>query len=256
MSEQNLCTRPPLPWLGVKGSLSEGLIRPEWMIPLLLILALLPLATLPRRWRRIGMGLASLPLAIYLFLLTPWGTLGLETGLTAGVPPDLGERAEAIVVLGRGAIVGRWQVETAAELWQQGRAPVIWGSGAIDGPWMEEQLQEQGIPEHAVSSEGCSQTTYENARCAAMRLQPQGIDRIILVTDGPHMLRSWLTFRSFGFTVIPHIVPVADRPQLSRFPLELVREYGGLASYGILGRFAPQSEPDPSLCHVGDPDPI
>ncbi len=45
-------------------------------------LAVFPLVVLPRRWRWWGMGIASVPLLIYLALLTPWGAAGLEAGLT------------------------------------------------------------------------------------------------------------------------------------------------------------------------------
>jgi hypothetical protein len=54
------------------------------------------------------------------------------------------------------------------------------------------------------------------------------------------MLRSFLTFRSFGFDVVP--VPSSglrylDRTDRTRMVL---REYLGLVSYGLLGRFSAQ----------------
>ncbi len=248
MPEINLCERPSLPWLEVKGSASQVLMSPGWVIPILAVLALLPLWILRRRWRWIGTGSALVPLVIYLVLPLPWVAVGLEAGLIHWVPQDNGQRAEAIVILGRGSWIGYWQVETALDLWRQQRAPLIWASGTVDGPRIERQLEARGLPEAAVLSEGCSQTTYENARCTAMGLQSQGIDQIILVTDGSHMLRSWLTFRAFGFTVIPHFASVPQQPRGYEFPLDELREYLGLASYWALGRFQDQVETDPSLC--------
>ena len=248
MVEVNLCERLPLPWLGVKGSASQILMSPEWVVPIWVILALLPLGFLRRRWRWLGSGIVLVPLLIYLVLPIPWVAAGLAAGLTHWVPEDRGQRAEAIVVLGRGARIGSWQVETVLDLWQQQRAPLIWASGRVDGPRIERQLQAKGLPDAAVMSEGCSQTTHENARCTATGLQSQDIDEIILVTDGPHMLRSWLTFRALGFTVIPHFALVPQQLRGYEFPLDEVREYLGLASYWALGRFQDHVETDPALC--------
>ncbi|XHX80074.1 MAG: YdcF family protein [Stenomitos frigidus ULC029] len=84
----------------------------------------------------------------------------------------------------------------------------------------------------------CSLTTEENAQFTADLLLPQNVKRILLVTDSPHMLRSQLTFKSLGFEVIAY--PNAVPPDLGyRERLNIVaREYGGILSYILKGRFS------------------
>ncbi len=71
-------------------------------------------------------------------------------------------------------------------------------------------------------------------------LQPQGIKKIILVTDPPHMLRSLLTFRNVGFEVIPHKSKVPHLTQ-TRKAMMMFYEYMGLVKYGLKGEFVPQN---------------
>jgi uncharacterized SAM-binding protein YcdF (DUF218 family) len=96
----------------------------------------------------------------------------------------------------------------AAELWKAKRAPVIFISGMGDTPRMLPLLEAKGIPKRALDGESCSMTTPENAIFSAAILQAQGIKRILLVSDGPHMWRSLLEFRDEGFTVIPRTSPM------------------------------------------------
>lgn len=239
MLDPALCERAPLPWLDIKGTASHWLTTPGIMIPILLCVALLPTVFLSRRWRWIGSGIALLPLVVYVTLPLPPVYDWLESGLTRWIPVDQGRTADAIVLLGRGPDVGQWQVEVAAELWRQHRAPLIFASGSGDSPRLQRELKQTGVPKTAIQGEDCSQTTHENAQFTAQLLNPQGVRRIILVTDRPHMLRSWLTFKAVGFSVTPHFAPGPRRPEDYRFPLELVREYVGLVNYWLLGRFSP-----------------
>jgi uncharacterized SAM-binding protein YcdF (DUF218 family) len=56
---------------------------------------------------------------------------------------------------------------------------------------------------------GPARTTHEEALAAGAKLEPRGIRRIILVTDGASMARSAGVFQKAGFTVIPSYgVPV------------------------------------------------
>jgi hypothetical protein len=68
-------------------------------------------------------------------------------------------------------------------------------------------------------------------------LSSQNLNRIILITDQPHMLRAWLTFRRFGFDVIPHMEPIQDWVAHHERSFLAIREYLGLLSYKLLGRF-------------------
>ncbi len=188
----------------------------DWLkIPLVVVLLLLAFFGLrwmiqhPRWKRRLSSSRGILLLtgftATLLILLAV-----ADKGLVLFVPGDSGAAAEAIVVLGRGTELGKPRIDVAAELWKAKRAPLIFVSGISDTPRMLPLLEERGIPKRSLDGENCSLTTAENALFTAAVLQPQGIRRILLVTDGLHMWRSLLDFRDRGFTVIPHISPLPN----------------------------------------------
>ncbi|WAL58472.1 YdcF family protein [Thermocoleostomius sinensis] len=209
---------------------------------LLILLALLWVVWLlmPRRWGRFWqLPLVGLAGAAILLTFTKVD-LGLW-GLTAFVPPDSGEPAEAIVVLGRGEAFRDSRVAAVKTLWQSDRAPRIFASGMSDAQSMIQALEADGIPSESLFGEECSQSTEENAVFTHAILRPQGIRSVILVTDPPHLLRSFLLFRSFRFHVIPHAspMPIFSSPQIQD-RLEL-REYLGLLKYAVTGQFFPRS---------------
>ncbi len=233
MLDPGLCEREPIPWLSVKSDLSQWLQTPVQVIPMLALFILLPLLLLKGKARKRLTLLNSLPLVIYVLALLPPVVSLAEWGLTTWLPQDSGKPADAIVLLGRGRQLNPSRVQDSFELWQADRAPLIFASGFGDAPIMADQLLQRGVPALSVQSEACSQTTEENAQFTAAILHPQGVERIILITDPVHMTRSWLTFRSLGFEVIPY---VSTRPP-AESTLSIYREYLGLASYGLLGRF-------------------
>jgi len=61
------------------------------------------------------------------------------------------------------------------------------------------------------------------------------------------MLRSLLTFRSLGFDVIPHANPLPPTLDGKKTGSLVFREYVGLISYGLWGRFLPR---EPSASYV------
>jgi uncharacterized SAM-binding protein YcdF (DUF218 family) len=196
--------------------------------------------TAPRRWKR-QMSLLLIGIAAVLVAVSP---LGLELGiwgLTIAVPPDSGEKVDAIVVLGRGDAMRDQRVATVQELWQRNRAPQIFASGMLDARPIVRELQAIGIPKQRLDGEECSQSTEENAQFTQAILHPQGVQTILLVTDAPHMLRSVLTFRSFGFRTIPHPSPLPTHLLLQEELRILLREYLGLAQYALTGQFNPHS---------------
>ncbi len=209
--------------------------------PILILSALLGLTGLPWisrwRWRKWVSGVGALLLVVYLAAISP-GAIALGTRLlTSSLPPDTGKPADAIVILGRGANLRPQRVNVAADLWQDQRAPLIFASGRGDAEEIAAMLEATGIPASAILGEPCSSTTEENAQFTAGLLPPQTFQRIILVTDPPHMLRSLLTFRSLGYEVIPHPNPLPRQIQLSQKGFLVFREYLGLVSYGAKGRF-------------------
>ncbi|MGF1535028.1 MAG: YdcF family protein [Elainellaceae cyanobacterium] len=207
---------------------------------MLLTLAGLPwLIKLP--FKRLVSGLCFSLLALYFFaaspLTIPLGMRGL-TALTSASTGDI--QADAIVVLGRGRQLQNARINAAYALWENGAAPRIFVSGRGDAPELIQKLRAKGVPEGAVDGEPCSSTTEENTQYTANILQPQGVTRIVLVTDQAHMPRSLLTFRSLGFDAVPYATPLPKTLSQAQTKFLIAREYLGLASYGALGRFSPR----------------
>jgi uncharacterized SAM-binding protein YcdF (DUF218 family) len=197
-----------------------------------------------KRWRR---WLSSPRIIFLLFGIT--ATLAIvfavaARGLVIFLPTDSGAAAEAIVVLGRSEEFRRQRVDVARELWQARRAPMIFTSGRGDAASMIEQLKAKGISNQVLDGENCSLTTWQNAVFTAAVLHPQGIRRILLVTDELHMLRSLLVFRANSFTVIPHTTPLPPNFGFKATAFLTFREYMGLVGYGLQGRFHPQRSPE------------
>ncbi len=229
-------------WANLTWWLFGILTNSAWVLPILTALTLLPwLLKLP--WKRRISGFGCVCLLLYSLVCSPLGVQWGSRILVGLLPSDRGQRADAIVVLGRGPELRSERIWEAATLWQQQRAPLVFVSGWGDAQPMQQLLVKRGVQPEAIAGEPCSRTTEENAQFTAALLQPQGIRQILLVTDSPHMLRSWLTFRSFGFAVIPHSNPLPPQLQHRKQAFLLVREYVGLASYGILGRFSPRLAP-------------
>jgi uncharacterized SAM-binding protein YcdF (DUF218 family) len=183
-----------------------------------------------RRWKRrviLPVGIIGLT---YLLLTSPIALALAIQGLTFSLPPDTGAQTDAIVILGRGESLRSRRVEVASELWLAKRAPTIFVSGMLDAEEAIAQLQEHGIPKLQLSGERCSQTTEENAQFTAALLHPQGMQKILLVTDAPHMQRSQILFQSFGFKVIAHPIALPVQWSTRKLTSVVLREY--LASIG------------------------
>lgn len=226
-------------WAGLSWKIASWLS--QWLtkpFPVILVFAaLFWLARfIPRRPRRPLRILLSGLLCVYLLVICPPAVNLAAKGLSSQIPPYRGESADAVVILGRGNELNPSRVALAAELWQDHRAPLVFASGTIDAPKMVKMLHQKGIPDQATEGEDCSRTTYENAEYTAQILKPEGIKRILLVTDAPHMLRSLLTFQGFGFTVIP--IPSSSLKELkpAMRTTMVLREYAGLLGYGLMGR--------------------
>jgi uncharacterized SAM-binding protein YcdF (DUF218 family) len=245
-------------WTRLSWLLFNWLTHPWWVVVPLLVVVVLPFLTdLPRQpgqvsrliatsflghslnWRGwISRG-AAIALLAYLILISPTLSSLAVAGLTRFVPADSGAKADAIVVLSRGKQRGE-RYEIAAQLWQDQRAPHIFVTAYGNVMNMKQLLQQQQLPIEILSGTDCAMTTYDEATSTAAILGPQGVESIILITDPPHMWRSLLTFRGFGFTVTPYMAPLPDQLSSAERSLLALREYPGLLSYAILGRFSPQ----------------
>lgn len=244
MLDPALCARPTSQWLVLKSMISTWLMTPKLVVLPLAVLIGLPWIIPRLRWKRQLSAFGTFLLLIYFTATFPLTIALANKGLVAFLPADRGVSVDAIVVLGRGDKFRKSRVEAAAELWKAHRAPLIFASGAGDGSQILQLLRAKGIPQQALDDENCSRTTEENALFTATVLQPQGVKQILLVTDPPHMLRSLLTFRSLGFTVIPHTSPLPPNLAPGKKAMMVFYEYMGLVSYGLRGHFLTQSLPE------------
>jgi uncharacterized SAM-binding protein YcdF (DUF218 family) len=190
----------------------------------------------PRRWRHRVISPLAIMVLVYVLMTS---SIVIELAFKAMVlplPRDSGDSATMIVVLGRGEPFRKQRVEQAAQLWQSQRAPKIFASGMMDASSIIDDLKNRGIPAQNLNGETCSQTTEENALFTAAILSPQTYRKIFLVTDPPHLLRSFLVFQSLGYSPIP---------VMSAFPAEfnsnekvsaIVREVAGLIVYAFAGK--------------------
>lgn len=186
--------------------------------------------------KRIRRWIAGLSLSL-IALLISLPIIG-SRGLPSFVPGDSGQPADAIVVFGRGVDLRESRQAVALELLEAGRAPLIFVSGKSDAPAIVEALEaEAGLDKRQLDGEACSRTTTENGKYTAQVLMAQGVKRVILVTDPPHMLRSSLILRSVGFEVDHCFSPFP--PSFGRYRKQIfaAREAISFATYGLSGRF-------------------
>jgi uncharacterized SAM-binding protein YcdF (DUF218 family) len=103
--------------------------------------------------------------------------------------------ADVIVVLGGGSLErpGR-----AAELFKAGEAPKILVSGMGDDMANAQILETNGVPAAAISLEGRSRTTRENAKFSIPLLHALGAHRVIIVTSWYHSRRALHCFEHYA----------------------------------------------------------
>lgn len=212
------------------------------------VLILVALFTGGRRYRRrlvtTGLGL----LGAYWLMISPLFSVPATALLTQFVPADTGQSADAIVVLARPREAEGDRYDIATTMLSAGRAPQLLVMGGQKATQMWEHLQQGQHPVDSLTGVLCVRTTKHEAEAATAFLASQGIQRIILITDKPHMLRSFLLFQGYGFEVIPHMASWADWVPHHERSFLAIREYLGLVSYALLGRFRqPSPEQFPEL---------
>lgn len=180
-----------------------------------------------------------------------WLDLSMR-GILSLLPGDDGKPVDAIVILGRGEGNRAERALAAAELWHEGRSPLIFASGMTDAPILIDAVQQMGATAEQVSGERCSQSTRENALFVETLLDATTRPRILLITDKPHMMRSFLLFQGFGFEVMPHPVALeADSPWSPQRLKVLAREHGALLGYGLSSQYRAGSDNVQQAAKVG-----
>ena len=216
-------------------------------LTLLVIIVVLFLAS-GARYRRRTVTASLSVLAAYWFMISPLFSMPATYLLGRFVPPDTGASAEAIVVLARDSTAQGDRYNTALDMVAQARAPKLLIMGASYGSKVLLALEKRRLSADGLLSARCVRTTKDEAYAAGAILGSQDVNSIILITDQPHMLRAWLTFKSLGFSVTPHIEPIPDWVASPERSSLAIREYLGLISYAALGRF--ESRPASELPEV------
>jgi len=143
-----------------------------------------------------------------------------EPALSLATPPD----AQAIVILGGGS--ARPQApEYGGEPASDGRLLERLAYGAFLARRLHLPVAITGTLNEAVAMratlardydvavryfEASSRDTFENAALTARLLRPDGITRVVLVTDATHEWRAAQEFTAAGFTVVPAPVGLDD----------------------------------------------
>lgn len=194
---------------------------------------------LSRKRRRLGILLSGSALFALIVLSTQAGALLLVAPLenrTSPLPSTRSTGAQAIVVLGGGrlanapeydgnnvpSLITLARLRYAAKLHRETGLPLLVTGGAPDGlaepeaAGMARILREDfSVPVQWI--EGESNNTAENAALTAKMLKREGIQRVLLVTDGLHMPRSKEVFEKYGLEIIPAPTLLFSRQRLTFF---------------------------------------
>ncbi|MGF1512407.1 MAG: YdcF family protein [Elainellaceae cyanobacterium] len=226
-------------WRTFNWGLFNWVDSPELFIPVVLVFLALTLISRKSGSTKLS-GVLLFILIFYLFLSTHVAATLLTKPLTYFVPKSHLHKVDEVVVLSRDRKLGFSRYNLAVHLWQENLASKVFVTGYKQIIYTIDFLKEKNIPLAILGGSGCSRTTYEEAISTAFLLKLEGENSIILMTDELHMLRASLTFSSLGFEVLPYTAPIpATFSSLDR-SLMAVREYFGLASYALLGRFSYQ----------------
>jgi uncharacterized SAM-binding protein YcdF (DUF218 family) len=135
---------------------------------------------------------------------------------------DEARPAGAIVILGaaeyngRPSVVYQARLDHAFDLEERGLAPLVittGGSGGdqrfTEGGVGRDYLIQKGVATPKVIAETRSDTTFESVRAAAALLKARRKTTCIAVSDGFHLYRIKILFRSFGITAYASPAPAS-----------------------------------------------
>lgn len=192
-------------------------------------------------FRRFVVLTAWLLLAVMLYLLVNFALVWRTSSR------DLARPAEAILVLGAAQYQGRpsrvfqARLDHAVNLYNQGLAPVIVVTGGKQsGDALSESnaaynyLRQQGIAETALRQEVDGTTSYESVAASARILEREGIDDVILVSDGWHLERSAAIAHDVGLHPLPSPTPTSPYSQVGALR-QMLRETAGVALGRLIG---------------------
>jgi uncharacterized SAM-binding protein YcdF (DUF218 family) len=157
---------------------------------------------------------------------------------------DEARAADAIVVLGAAQYNGRpsnvlsARLDHALDLYEQGLAPriVVTGGRAEGDAYSEAEsglmyLEERGVPGSAILMETQGRDTWTSMQGVADVLENTDAHRILIVSDGFHLLRTELMARELGFEAYSSAAPDSPiRPWSAQELAYVVRETGGIVA--------------------------
>src|SRR5213596_1697980 len=150
-----------------------------------------------------------------------WAAVVVAVALTGA--HDEARSADAIAVLGaaqyngRPSPVFRARLDHAAALYQRGLAPVVLVTGGIGmGDTLSESdvgrryLVKEGLPETAVTALPAGSSTFSSLGGVARWFKGRDSRRVLLVSDGFHMLRLQILATRLG--LVPFTSPAPNSP--------------------------------------------
>ena len=152
-----------------------------------------------------------------------WAEWSLYAAIRRQAGNDEARPADAVVVFGAAEYNGapspvfKARLDHTLELEDRDLAPVLittGGSGGdphfTEGGVARDYLIQQGVAEAKILSETRSDTTYESVRAVTQILMRRHARTCIAVSDGFHLYRIKLMFRTLGITAYPS--PAPDSP--------------------------------------------
>lgn len=235
-----------------------------FLLPPVSLLLLAAAGLLLARWRRpLGISLTWASIGLLYVLSTPFISNALLDSLRIYPPPtpERMARAQVIVVLAGGILReaaeyggadvvdsrSLLRLRYALHLQRQTRLPLLLSGGAPRGGMAEAEAMAQALQsDFGVRPrwlETTSLDTHDNARHSAALLRAQGIDTVLLVTEGVHMRRAVLEFEAAGLRVIaaPTVLGAGSRVGgLGGLPGAAYLQRSSEALHEWLGIFAAQ----------------
>lgn len=160
---------------------------------------------------------------------------------------DQARPVDAIVVMGAAQYDGRpspqlaARLDHAADLYAQGLAPlvVVTGGKRPNDRFTEAEasaayLEDRGVPSGSIVLENQGRSTYESLQGVAGLLDARGVDRVLIVTDPFHSLRSRLIASAAGLEAYVSPTPTSVVTGGNELRRELV-EAAGISVGRIIG---------------------
>ena len=247
----------------------KKLLTPFFLPPgiFILLLTVVGLASLTRRYWRVGLLNLLLAIGLYSLSISPvaaYLTRGLEREFR--LPPQI--VGDVIVLLGGGSVqrvpdltgscvpspIMMGRIVTAVRLYNQTHLPIIVTGGKLSDDDASEAhiaarfLTDLGVPDSAIIKEEKARDTAENASFTASICGQKGFFKPILVTSAFHLKRATILFGRQNLSVTPlpayflssetrmnrwhAFLPTASSLYLSSLALH---EYLGIFYYQLVG---------------------